>query len=360
MIGRKARIALVGTGRMGDIRARLMYANPKIDFCGVVDVNQAAAHSLASMYSAKTFSKVQEAIEYFGVKDQNATTASEGPLDGIVVCTPTFAHSEIIRKAAKHGLHIFSEKPIDETADRIVDLFEICEKNGSNLCCGFQRRFDKTYKAVANAVQGNEIGKPISASIFFADHPCPPIEFLLQGGDIFMDLSAHDVDYIRWALNDDVVSVYATGSSSDERLEKAGVHDNATMVMTFRKGTVVTLTMSRSASYGYDQRCEIFGTHGLASVNNEFANNSVISNMNGVHQSCLKYSFPDRFDAAFATELDVFADTIINGTSWPVTMHDCIATQQIADAARLSASTNEVVYLSCNTDTEAGYGFGQV
>ena len=33
-------------------------------------------------------------------------------------------------------------------------------------------------------------------------------------------------------------------------------------------GTVVTLFMSRSATYGYDQRCEIFGSKGLVSVNN--------------------------------------------------------------------------------------------
>ena len=79
-------------------------------------------------------------------------------------------------------------------------------------------------------------GKPVSASIFFADHPCPPIEFLLTGGCVFMDLSAHDVDFARYALDDDVVSVYATGSSSDERLKEAGVHDNAVMVTTFKKG----------------------------------------------------------------------------------------------------------------------------
>jgi myo-inositol 2-dehydrogenase/D-chiro-inositol 1-dehydrogenase len=54
---------------------------------------------------------------------------------------------------------------------------------------------------------------------FFGDHPVPPKEFLLKGGDIFMDLSAHDIDYILQAFSDQrVVSVYAAGTSSTPEL----------------------------------------------------------------------------------------------------------------------------------------------
>lgn len=62
--------------------------------------------------------------------------------------------------------------------------------------------------------------------------------FLLQGGgNIISDCSAHDVDYIRWVLGrDEVESVYATGTSSDEELKERGVIDNATMVMKFARG----------------------------------------------------------------------------------------------------------------------------
>lgn len=340
----RARIVLVGTGRMGDIRAKLMYSNPKIDLCGIVDINTEAASAMASLYQARPFNSLKEAIDCFGT---NGTTPEKDALaiDGIVVCTPTFTHEAVIKEAAEHGIHIFTEKPVDETAEKVGKLFEVCEKNGAKLCCGFQRRFDESYKSVADTVRSNKIGKPVSASIFFADHPCPPIEFLLTGGDIFMDLSAHDVDFIRYALDDDVISVYATGSSSDERLQKAGVHDNACMVMTFKKGTVVTLTMSRSASYGYDQRCEIFGTEGLLCVGNEHANCTVMSDKSGIHQSRLKHSFPERFNAAFGAELEAFAETILNNSTWPITREDCIATQKVADAGRRSSSTKEVVFL---------------
>lgn len=203
----RARVVLVGSGRMGQIRGSLMYANPKFEMIGVCDVNAVGAQTLAEKYSAMPFTSIQDAIDHFGVRDQSGyyeQVAADGfgaasvavssggetntSIDGIVLCAPTFTHDDVIREAADHGLPIFVEKPVDESAEKIEHLFEICENAGAKLCCGFQRRFDESYVAVAEAVKQGRIGKPISANIFFADHPCPPIEFLLTGGDIFMDL----------------------------------------------------------------------------------------------------------------------------------------------------------------------------
>ena len=90
-----------------------------------------------------------------------------------------------------------------------------------------------------NQINEGGVGTPLTASIFFGDHPIPSRTFLLQGGgNIISDCSAHDVDYIRWTLKDEVVSVYATGTSSDDELKENGVIDNATMIMKFSKGTI--------------------------------------------------------------------------------------------------------------------------
>ena len=103
--------------------------------------------------------------------------------------------------------------------------------------------------------------------------------------------------------------------------------------------------MSRSACYGYDQRCEIFGTAGLVKVENEPSNTSILSNKEGVHQSRLKHSFPQRFHSAFTAELDAFADCILQETPWPITPDDCIKVQRVADAAKESCELNKVVEL---------------
>ena len=157
-----------------------------------------------------------------------------------MVCCPTSERKEIFRQAARNKLDVFTEKPVAETAALVQELYETADGANIKLCCGFQRRFDPSYVAASQAVATGEIGKPLSAHLVFADHPVPPREFLLSGGDIFMDLSAHDVDYITHTLDDRVVSVYATATSSDTELEAAGVHDNATILLNFEKGRFIT------------------------------------------------------------------------------------------------------------------------
>jgi myo-inositol 2-dehydrogenase / D-chiro-inositol 1-dehydrogenase len=179
----------------------------------------------------------QKQVESFecldGVMDQKK-------VDGIVISSPTSTHGSIIRGAADHKVSVFTEKPVAETAHQIQGIFDYCNAAGIALCCSFQRRFDPTYVAVTKMVQSGDIGHAVvMASIFFADHPMPPRQFLLEGGNIFMDLSAHDVDYITYTLSDKVVSVYASGTSSDPDLAAAGIHDNATMVMKMQKGTIL-------------------------------------------------------------------------------------------------------------------------
>jgi myo-inositol 2-dehydrogenase/D-chiro-inositol 1-dehydrogenase len=267
-------------------------------------------------------------------------------IDGIVISTPTFTHNSLIREAAIHGLHIFTEKPVDVTSELISELFDVCKQNNATLCCGFQRRFDNAYVAVERAIREGRIGSPLMATIFFGDHPAPPTEFMMTGGNIFMDLLPHDLDYVRWCLQDDVKSVYATGTSSTDELRDAGVHDNAIAVVTFQKGAVVTFTMSRGASYGYDQRCDFFGSRGMARVENESAHVGVVSDKDGVHASKLKHSFPQRFEQAFKAELNAFADAILDRTTpWPVTATDCIAVQVVSDAARESCESDLPVIL---------------
>ena len=93
--------------------------------------------------------------------------------------------------------------------------------------------------------------------------PCPPLEFLKKGGDPFMDLAPHDVDFICWVLQDVPEEIYASGSSSLVDLEKVGVIDTASVHIRFRKGALCSVMMSRGATYGYDQRMEFFGTEGM-------------------------------------------------------------------------------------------------
>ncbi len=339
----RARVIVVGSGRMGQIRTQLIQANPKFQLVGIVDSDLSAAQALAKMYHVPAFESWKQ------LSSDNVSNR----FDGVVCCSPTLSHWHIVEQSIELGIsHIFLEKPVEISAQRIEALFDLALQNNVALCCGFQRRFDPSYQSAMDllpTILGDDDGGTIVyANIFFGDHPVPSMEFLLQGGgDIFMDLSAHDVDYVLQALRGQgVVSVYATGTSSTLALQQAGVHDNATMMLTCTRGTVVTIFLSRSATYGYDQRAEFFGPGGRIEVGNISETSTVVSTSEGIRHSKYQHSFPQRFQVAFGNELDLFADILLgNKSTWPVTKDDCIRVQQVADAAQQSARTGKVVHL---------------
>ena len=123
-------------------------------------------------------------------------------------------------------------------------------------------------------------------------------------------------------------------------------HSNGIQQLAIFIGTVVTLTLSRGANYGYDQRCEVFGTQGLATVKNQHENSSELADDLGIHRPKWQHSFPQRFEAAFANELNAYADTLLLGTQWPVLEEDCVAVQKVCDAALDSCERGEVVHLT--------------
>jgi myo-inositol 2-dehydrogenase / D-chiro-inositol 1-dehydrogenase len=247
-------VLLVGSGRMGQIRARLLHCHPQVDLCGIVDSDLAGAQHLAALYGdVPVYESLAQAVQELGNKEGTGDGANRA-LYGCIISTPTSTHGDLIREAARHRLSVFVEKPVAESADEIEELFDCCEKADVHLCCGFQRRFDPSYVEACRAIQrhgegepasgggggSGGIGRPLYAHVFFADHPVPPRDFLMSsGGNIFVDLLAHDVDYVLNALHDRVATVYATAASSDQDLGAVGVQDCATVVFTTRKGTFV-------------------------------------------------------------------------------------------------------------------------
>ena len=329
-------ICLVGAGRMGRIRAPLLYSNPTASF-SVVDLSEKLGNALAKKYHSRYYKSLKDAFKV------------ETDCTAVWISTPTFTHEKVIVETLKNDniKYIFTEKPVGENAEKIIHLFNLCNEKNVKLCCGFQRRFDKSYVDLKRAVQMGKIGDVQMVRVFFADHPVPPIEFLKAGGgDPFTDLAPHDIDFVRWVLDDEAVEVYGTGSSSLEELKEVGVMDNATMLCKFSKGTVCTIMMSRSSSYGYDQRCEFFGTKGLLKVENQFESSCTLNDVNGIKNTVYKYSFPQRFHEAFNSEVNSFINVCLFNEVWPITMNDCVQAQNIAIGALKSCERGTMLQLN--------------
>lgn len=156
---KRARIALVGAGRMGQLRAAVLYANPRVQFALLVEPAAALGRALADTYGLQLYN------------DLNALLDAHGDsLDAVCISTPTHTHAALIEAAANRGLHVFTEKPVGERPADIARSFATCHRHSVHLCCGFQRRFDASYAGLCAAVHRGDIGQPSMIHVFFADH----------------------------------------------------------------------------------------------------------------------------------------------------------------------------------------------
>ena len=74
-------------------------------------------------------------------------------VDGVIIATPTYTHTALIKQALESGKAVFSEKPIAENVEDTVDCYRVAEQLDQPLLCAFNRRFDPTFSNVFKRVR---------------------------------------------------------------------------------------------------------------------------------------------------------------------------------------------------------------
>jgi myo-inositol 2-dehydrogenase/D-chiro-inositol 1-dehydrogenase len=164
---------------------------------------------------------------------------------------------------------------------------------------------------------------------------------------MFMDMTIHDFDMARFIAGSEVTEVYTNATVLvDPAIGKAGDVDTAIITLTFANGAIGVIDNSRKAVYGYDQRVEIFGSKGMLSADNNFPENHRYYASDGVHGSLPLNFFMDRYLEAYANEMKIFCDAVINNQKLPVDGNDGLMSVAIALAAKKSQLEHRPVKLN--------------
>lgn len=335
MSATKLKFGILGAGRIGRVHAEtLAFRVPEADIAVLADVDRDAAQSLADRCGIPRV--VTSATEVF---------ADRG-VDAVLICTSTDTHADLIVQAAEAGKHIFCEKPVSLSLDKIDSSLAAVKKAGVQLQVGFNRRFDSNFVRVRQAVADGEIGRPYLIHIISRDPAPPPISYLGPSGGLFLDMTIHDFDMARFLLGDEVEEVYAAGGVLvDPAIGEAGDIDTAVVTLHFRSGAIGTIDNSRKATFGYDQRVEILGSKGKIASENRFPNQVVVSGDKSVYTDLPLNFFMQRYTEAFATELEAFVHAVREGQPVPVTGEDSRVSVVMALAASKSYKEHRPVRL---------------
>jgi myo-inositol 2-dehydrogenase / D-chiro-inositol 1-dehydrogenase len=322
--------ALLGAGRIGKVHAKAVTGNPDARLVAVADAVPEAAQAIAGQYGCEVRSIA--AIE------------TAGDIDAVIICTPTTTHAELIERFVRAGKAVFCEKPIDLDLARVKSCLQVVQAHAGKLMVGFNRRFDPHFLAVHQAIRDGRIGEVEMVQIVSRDPGAPPAAYIRSSGGIFRDMTIHDFDMARFLLGEEIEQVLATASVlTDPGIGGLGDFDSVSVVLMTRSGRHATISNSRRASYGYDQRIEVLGSKGSVRAENQRPVSIEIADGGGFTRPPLHDFFMTRYTEAYAAEIAAFVEAVTSGTEPSPGGTDGMAALALAEAALRSVAEGRAV-----------------
>ena len=330
----KIRTLIIGLGRIGKIHLGNLQAIDEVEIVGICDPTD----------EAKVFSN--KAGLTFYQKDFT-DVAGEVQADAIVICSPTDTHANYVSIAAKKGIDVFCEKPLDLSLEKVKQVLKTVNESKIKLMLGFNRRFDSEFQSVKEKIVKGHIGDIHTIKITSRDPSPPPINYIKSSGGMFLDMTIHDFDMIRYLTNKEIVEVYAKGDALiNPEIAKAGDIDTAIINLTFEDGSMAVIDNCRKAVYGYDQRVEVFGSKGMVQSKNKFDKYTLTYSENGVTSALPQHFFLERYADAYKKEINHFIDCIRHKKTPDVSGFDGLMSLVLGLCAKESLNCNKPVLVS--------------
>lgn len=329
-------IGIIGAGRIGKVHMRsITYSVPTAKVLGITDVYKEGLQELADKYGIEK------------VYDSYQDMLADKDIDAVLVCSSTDTHADISIEAAKAGKHIFCEKPVDLTPEKVKAVMEAVDQAGVKLQVGFNRRFDHNFAHIHKLINENKVGNLELIKITSRDPEPPPAEYAAVSGGMFLDMTIHDFDMARFLAGSDVTEVFVNAACLvDPAIGEAGDVDTAIINLKFANGALGVIDNSRRAAYGYDQRVEVFGSKGAAFASNDTPTNVTVMNSEGITTDKPLYFFLERYMQSFRDEMICFVDSVLNDKPTLTTGNDGLNSILVALAAKKSVQEGRPVKIA--------------
>ncbi len=331
------RIGIIGAGRIGKVHAESIMNH----------IPGATVAAIADPFMSEETKKWCTSLGIMKIHSDYHAILDDAEIDAVMVCSSTDTHADISIDSIKSSKHVFCEKPVSQDLNKIYEVMDMLNSSPVKFQVGFNRRFDHNFEAVKSAVLHDVIGDIHIVKITSRDPEAPSVSYVKSSGGMFLDMTIHDFDMVRFLSGSEVKEVFAVGDALvNPTIKDAGDIDTAVITLTLDNGAIAVIDNSRRAAYGYDQRAEVFGSKGQVAVSNDTVSKAVISTKEGVCQEKPLYFFLERYMASFTKEVTQFVAAIEQNTEVPVTIHDGLMPVIIAKAAKLSLDEHRPVQLS--------------
>ncbi|MFS0611999.1 Gfo/Idh/MocA family protein [Lederbergia ruris] len=251
---KKTNFAIVGAGVISSSHARAISAHDGAKLVAICDVDKEKAEKLAGEYGINcTYTDYEKMF-------------TDVDIDIVSVCVPSGIHAEVTIAAAKAGIHVLCEKPLDITREKMTKMIEACKNYNVKLGAVYQRRTLEAAIRTRKAIQEGKLGKLVLADAYLKYYRSPEYyksagwrgTWDLDGGGALMNQGVHGVDLIQWMAGE-VESVFAYSGPLIRNIE---VEDTAVVAVKYKNGSFGVIQGTTSVYPGQETRFEVHGEKG--------------------------------------------------------------------------------------------------
>lgn len=241
-------VAIWGAGTMGRMHAGCYERSGEARVAYVIDQDIGRASLLASQHGAMPVAEPETAL---GDRD----------VEVVDVCLPTWLHRDATEQAARHGKHVFCEKPMALCPEDARAMISACRSGGVKLGIAHVLRYFPEYEMARHIVASGDLGR-IGVVRLARVGPFPRgwtdwYAAERRSGGVLLDLSIHDFDFLAWCFGP-VERIYARKVRQEDRPMGYGL-----AVVRMRCGVIAHVEGSWAHPGPFSYMFEICGSTGM-------------------------------------------------------------------------------------------------
>jgi predicted dehydrogenase len=247
------RIAVIGTGVIGRLRAQTVADHPATELAGVADVNRVSAAEAATAFRTKAFADYRQMID-------------ELRPEAVIVSSPAMLHEEMCLLALDRGCHVLVEKPLSNSVESCRRILARAEEKRLALAVGFNHRFYPAIQYLKSVLREGTIGTIDHVRIYGGHDGLQNFradwmyKSELSGGGCMMDIGIHMTDLARFVAGE-IDTVY--GVSSGTIWNVPGSEDNAMAILHTESGVPIVYQATWTEWRGFHWHVDVYGALGM-------------------------------------------------------------------------------------------------
>jgi UDP-N-acetyl-2-amino-2-deoxyglucuronate dehydrogenase len=253
-------VGLIGAGNISDTHARAARAIPGVRIAAVHAPTRDHAERLARAHGAAAYDTLDAFLDH-------------RPMEMVAIGSPSGLHGDHGVAAARRGLHVLVEKPLEITTGRADAFIAEAARAGVVLGVIFQDRLKPDIVRLKALVDAGHLGRPIlgtarvkwhRTAAYYRDSRWRGTK-ALDGGGALINQAIHTVDLLLWCFGP-VSRVFGKTATSLHAIE---AEDTAVAVLEFINGALATIEATTAAFPGYARRLELTGSEGTAMLDGD-------------------------------------------------------------------------------------------